>query len=283
MPANAVKGPFPSYERPPVVETVLGVQFDRLPRARNAHWGAFWKTLDPEEWPEVGDASLLPAQFEQFEAKAAWARAVQLQLTQDPSCRLRITNADKNRMIQVQNSRLHFNWLGQQGGKYPRYSKVRDGFLSTLSCFVAFVTAEELGEFAPNQWEVTYVNQIPRGTVWNTPDDWGFFKPLGGVPTIENVVDGESFGGEWHFVIPPKQGRLHIAWQYGKGATAGPGGTEDFIRITLTARGPILPTSDGIEAISEGLDLGRATIVRSFHDLMSDEANHHWGLNDSED
>ena len=41
----------PDYEHPPVVETVIGVQFDSLPELRNAHLGAFWKTvLDTGEW-----------------------------------------------------------------------------------------------------------------------------------------------------------------------------------------------------------------------------------------
>jgi hypothetical protein len=40
---------FPDYERPPVVETVLGVQFDPLPDLCNAHLGAFWGTLECDE------------------------------------------------------------------------------------------------------------------------------------------------------------------------------------------------------------------------------------------
>lgn len=48
----------PSFERPPVIETMLGVQFQPLPALRSAHLGAFWKTLG-EEWPVVLDASII--------------------------------------------------------------------------------------------------------------------------------------------------------------------------------------------------------------------------------
>lgn len=272
-------GPLPDYKNPPVVETVLGVQFDRLRNLKNAHLGAFWKTLEAVKWPTVTDAPLLPDQFEHFDTTARWAaRGVQFQLTQDAACRLQIKNADGDRMIQVQNGRLHFNWLGE-GDDYPRYAKVRDELATALRRFTQFVADENLGSFRPNQWEVTYTNRIPQGTVWNTPNDWGFFRPLGGVPSVASVIEGESFGGQWHFSIPPQRGRLHIAWQHSKSATDGnEKEAPELIRLTLTARGPIVASDDGIEPVLEGLDLGRATIVRSFRDMMSVDANRYWGL-----
>ena len=268
----------PDYANPPVVETVLGVQFDRLP-LKNAHLGAFWKTLDASLWPTVMDAPLLPSQHERFDA-TAWERAVRLQLTEDPAGRAQIRNADANRMIQLQKNRLHLNWLGTQGDTYPRYDSVRTEFVTVLNQFAEFVSQEKLGEFRPNQWEVTYVNQIPQGTVWTTPADWGFFRPLGTMPTIEGVIEGESFAGEWHFVMPDKRGRLHINWQHGKEAERDrPEASErKVIRLTLTARGSLAEVGDAGDRILEGLDLGRATIVRSFRSLMSEDANRYWGL-----
>jgi uncharacterized protein (TIGR04255 family) len=274
--------PGPAYDRPPVIETVVGVQFERLSKARNAHWGAFWKTLDDGEWPTVSDAPLLEAQFEQFEPKSGWGRAIQLQLTQDPTCRIQIKNGDANRMLQIQNGRIHLNWLGKDGGEYPRYEAVRSEFSDLLRRFQEFLAEEELGEFKPNQWEATYVNHIPRGTVWNTPSDWGFFRLLDGMPTLTNVIEGESFAGQWHFVIPPRRGRLHIDWQHGRGTGDGePGNEKDFVRLTLTARGP-MSAGGGVDQVLEGIDLGRATIVQSFRDLMSEDANRFWGLRDED-
>ena len=95
------------------------MQFDRLPGFKNAHLGAFWKTLDAVEWPVIQDVPTLPPQFERFEKAARWAKGIQLQLTQDPASRLQIRNKDGDRMIQVQNGRLHFHWLGERGGDYP--------------------------------------------------------------------------------------------------------------------------------------------------------------------
>lgn len=270
----------PYYERPPVVESILGVQFDRLPDFCNAHLGAFWRGLDQAEWPNVADAPPLPPQFERFTEAARWAEGIQFQVSQDPTSRLQIKNKDGDRMIQLQNNQLHFNWLGESGGGYPRYEKVRDGFAAVLSRFVEFAAAEQLGDFRPNQWEVTYLNHIPKGSVWDSPHDWDFFLPLRSIPAVEGTIQGESFSGGWHFVIPDQRGRLHVQWQHGLKSKPE---QQEMIVLTLTARGPLDKGEDDTTRILNGVDLGRQTIVRTFPNLMSDEANNHWGLKHGND
>lgn len=269
----------PDYDRPPVVETILGVQFDRLTGFRNAHLGAFWQTLDRAEWPDVADAPPLAPQFERF-TEARWAEGVQFKFTQDPACRLQIKNKDGDRMIQLQNTRLHFNWLGKAGGEYPRYERVREGFSWALDRFVKFAESEKLGDVRPNHWEVTYLNHIPKGSVWNTPEDWEFFLPLCSSWNIEGVVQRESFGGEWHFVIPDKRGRLHVRWQHGLKSEMQ---NQEVVVLTLTARGAISEGDAAVGHVMDGLKLGRETIVRCFKSFMSDEANDYWGLKHDSD
>lgn len=268
--------PLPDYTNPPVVETILGVQFERLPNFTNGHLGAFWKSLNAADWPVAADAPPLQLQFERFSEAARWAKGLQIQLSQIPAGRLQIKSRHGDRMIQVQNGRLHFNWLGESGGRYPRYEAVRAGFTEALESFIAFATQSEVGRIQANQWEITYVNHIPKGTIWNVPADWTFFLPLQGMPSIQGVIEGENFAGEWHFVIPGQRGRLHIEWQHApKGAAKQP---DEIIQITLTARGPIESPGDSLNPVLAGLDLGRATIVRAFRTMMNDDANRQWGL-----
>ncbi len=42
-------------------------------------------------------------------------------------------------MIQIQNGRLHLNWLGTAGKAYPRYENVREGFVTALRAFLEFL------------------------------------------------------------------------------------------------------------------------------------------------
>ncbi len=277
-------GSLPDYENPPVAETVLGVQFDRLPKLKNAHLGGFWKTLDKEEWPNVQDVPVLATHFERFNKSTGWAPGTQLQFTQDPSSRLQIKSRIGDRMIQLQNNRLHFNWLGE-AESYPRYDKVREELEHVLRGFITYIHNEDAGDFRPNQWEVTYVNHIPQGTVWNTPCDWSFFKPLAGLSTADGHMEFEGFSGTWDFVIPDQKGRLHVQWQHGLKSTSSEA-EKPTVRLMFTARGPLQAT-DGddsiLQAITDGLDLGHQTIVSSFKELMSDDANQYWGLRDVND
>jgi len=275
MTENTETVDLPSYAKPPVVETIIGVQFDRLPKFSNAHLGAFWQTLDVTKWPNVSDAASVPVQFEEFSEETKWVDSVRLQFKQDPAARLQIKNKLSDRMIQVQNGRFHFNWLGEAGGEYPRYNTVLAEFNASLSQYVKYLEESQLGKFSPNQWEITYINHIPVGTVWSQFSEWNFFRPLGTFVTLKNGLTPGGFSGQWQYEIPMQKGRLHITWQLAK-KTQGPI-QDEFIQLSLTARGPLPYGSDGTKSLSDGLNLGHETIVVAFHELMTAKANRFWG------
>jgi uncharacterized protein (TIGR04255 family) len=265
----------PNYDRPPVVEMVLGVQFNPLDLLTSAHLGAYWKALG-SDWSNTSDATPIESQIELFSETGTWRQVgMQLRLKQ-PGIRLRIKNRAGDRMLQLQNGRMHFNWLGESGKLYPHFDTVFAEFWNQYDRFRCFLAGESLGEFSPNQWEITYVNHIPRGTVWNTPADWSFFQLLNNTPDVSSMVRFESFAGEWHFEIPERRGRIHIKWTHGSKDKTG---SQELIALALTSRGPVAGP-DEAEALKVGLHLGRATIVKTFRDLMSEDANTYWGLHD---
>jgi uncharacterized protein (TIGR04255 family) len=237
----------------------------------NAHLGAFWKSLEGD-WNTVEDAPSLEPQLESFKEVPEWG-AIKFRLTRDISSRLQIRNTEKDRMIQVQNGRLHVNWLGHDGGEYPRYAKVRGLFDSAFNWFSKYVRDAGLGEIRPNQWEVTYVNRIQKGTVWNSPDDWSFYRPLRTLDGLESIKL-ESVSGEWHFQILDRRGRLHAQFQHVRNPDDS---TADAIVLNLTARGSVGSTENEL-SLDHGLDLGHEIIVTNFRHLMSDQANLYWGL-----
>lgn len=267
----------PKFDKPPVVETVLGVQFKPIGGLTDSHMGAYWAGLK-SEWPVVKNAAPLAEQFEHFgERGPSWALAsLQIQITQDPSSRMVMTHRDENRIIQIQNNRFHFNWTGGHlKQKYPEYDDfVRPAFDEAFGDFQRFVVEEELGEIEPNQWEVTYVNHIPKGSVWNEPDDWAtIFSTSPTLRTLSSAVRLESVQAEWHFEIAPQKGRLHVQMVTGRKKTDE--GEEDLLVLKLTARGPMVPQNG--PTLGEGLDIGHETIVRTFRELASKEARKYWG------
>lgn len=262
-----------TFRHPPVVETVLGIQFERIQGLTNAHFGAFWQQRKAS-WPQVDDAPPLEEQFETFGKQLGWNRALQLKLTQSPSVRAQIRNVAGDRMIQLQNCRLHYNWIGRPGQEYPRYRTVRPEFDQVLREFREFVSEQALGELIVNQWEVTYVNHMLRGKLWDRPEEWAtLFASLPVLASTPESTRLEGFGGHWHFEIEPQRGRLHVELQH---AFVGGDDKQEALVMKLTARGPVQNDQDATVAVDEGLNLGHDIIVTSFRDLTSQEAHDYW-------
>ncbi|HVA48908.1 MAG TPA: TIGR04255 family protein [Pirellulales bacterium] len=261
----------PKFKDPPVVETALSVQFDPVPKFNNTHLGLFLHYLG-KEWANASDAPPLPAQFERFEPVVSWENmGVQFQLTQEIALRMQARNASNDRMIQLQNGRLSFNWLGDSGIGYPSYDFVRPEFEAAAARLSHFLSEHQLGDLRPNQWEVTYLNHLPMGTVWKDTHEWAApFRHLIASPGSPAGTKAESFGGEWHYEIVPQRGRLHVQL---KSAWRKNDGPEAILLLVLTARGPA--HSDGTDLLA-GLDLGHETIVRAFADLTTEYAQRIW-------
>ena len=262
-----------------------------------AQLGAFWSTLGADKWPHVDDTMQLPVLKERFGDEIEWnIPQLQLMISDGQSHRLLLRNASKTRMVQIQNSRLVLNWTGDSGGGYPRYEVLRAEFSALLDQLASFLEHIKLPAPKFDQWEVTYLNQVPRLGLWSKASDATFFEPLHSLPSQIQGCELEDVSTAIAFVIPEKRGRLHVSMRRGMrqpgqevlklcGPTPGHSETiqsspEVFV-FDFTARGPL---PDGEETpkdrLLQGLDLGRETIVRSFRDMMSVEANQYWGSHD---
>ncbi len=263
---------------PPVAELVVGVQFDPAEALTAGHLGVFWRELG-SEWADaqVKASPAIPPQIERFGAESAVPSfpALRLQLMSQPEMRLRILRSSKDRMVQVQNGSLYYNWLRREGAPYPSYRAVKEEFDRTCSCFCRFMEEERLGDFCPIQWELVYIDNVPRGSLWHTPADWPKLFRNWCVAPIEHAgVQMESLHAEWHYEIEPCIGRLHL--ELATGRTAGPPVREALI-LNTTARGPVQPGDKA--ALDQGLDRGHREMVATFQKLTSDFAQDCWGLN----
>jgi uncharacterized protein (TIGR04255 family) len=270
------EGP-PAAPQGPLAETILGVQFDPLPSLGSAQLGYFWKGI-AADWPTTKDVPALDPQYEKFGDAEFWSGfspsvRVQLLAQDQLPVRIQMRNRAGTRMIQVQNGRFHYNWMAQPGGgDYPLYETVRAEFDAALEKFREFLAREGLGELKPNQWELTYINQILKGTLWDNPQDLAavFRYPGVALPRL-GLASLESTSASWTGEIAPQHGRLHVAIQKGRMNTpAGP----ETVSLTLTARGATVPDLD----LGAGLDLGRRVVNAAFRQLVSDDALRYWGL-----
>jgi uncharacterized protein (TIGR04255 family) len=268
MPSNN-----PSFKSPPVVETVLCAQWEAVPLLTNAHLGVFWNELG-SDWLNVLDAPPLPLEREYFGSQRIWERLgnFRFQMTTTPSLRLQIKNSMGDRMIQVQNGVFCYNWLGNSGVEYARYEIIRAEFDKAFARWTDFINRRNLGEIEVVQWEVTYVNHLPQGSVWTSPANWNdaFVSPIV-LPSQVPAGIIESFSGKWDYIIAPERGRLHVEVHH---ARANPDTAQEILALQLTARG-IVDRSKGWD-LSSGLDLGHNCVVQSFTALTSDRAHKTW-------
>jgi uncharacterized protein (TIGR04255 family) len=266
----------PSFQKPPVVEVVLGIQFDPLPIFTNVQLGLFWSILGIDQWTIAEDLPPLPQQFERFGNERQWSQVgtISFGLAQIPSSRARFTKDTRNRVIQLQNGRFWYHWVSAGESEYPRYDKIRSEMSDLFARLVQFLQQNHLGEIHLNQWEISYTNRIPRGTVWEQPSDWTkLFNSNAMLPAKVGNNQLENFSGTWQYEIPPSRGRLHVDLRSAKDKPDG----DDILMLNLTARGPIAESSAGTDNAIAGLDLGHENIVYAFRDLTSSEARKFWG------
>lgn len=264
----------PFFERPPVIETRIGVQFSPLIGFRSGHFGLFWKEcLGTDGWRILADQDAAPKEVERFGSKLLRPVTAEKEEVDFPQVCMRLSKDDFTRTVQFQPNKLTYGWSREKGPR-PSYSEVRTQFDSLYEKLERFALEWNLGEPVANLWEVTYVNKILPGDLWTSPADWhrvlpGIF-PVGG-PQVPGH-DWSTFNGTWFFVIPPQMGRVRVRVQKVVETKT----DEIVLLLVITARGEI----GGVGAADwhSGLDLGHRTVVRVFYDLSSPEARNEWGL-----
>ena len=264
----------PIFDSPPVIETVLGAQFHPIPDFTIAHFGWYWREYLDKTWSKTHTEPGLPDQFERFGASAWDAPMNQLTaIIGVPPERIQFISTDDDRVIQIQKSRFLYNWRKREG-VYPSFGALYPEFSQRFGQFRDFLDQAKLGDVSLNQWEVTYINHLPKGGLWETPEDWHRILP-GLIPAPRSMDESrlETESGQFHFEIVPQRGRLHVTINHGKVQAGG----EELLVLQLTARGPVNPKEHGWD-LASGLEVGHRVLVRTFASVASESALNYWGM-----
>ena len=240
------------FAHPPLIEAWLGVEFDCPTDFMNVEATEWRQRLGPE-WP-VSCQSVGPA-----EHHAPRMQAIERQLC----------NVMSDRAIRIASNRFSFGWLGHDGNMYPRYEAIRDGFVATLDAVRDVVP--QLG--LPVRSRVSYLNRIPQGTVWNTPEDWSFFRLWQPNPLQKLKIEPNGFAGLWLFPLEAERGALTIELTHEPSTESSQQTQALWLRITSSG-----PTDADEASLFDGLDFGREMVVRAFSDLVSSDAKDFWGV-----
>jgi uncharacterized protein (TIGR04255 family) len=255
----------PDYERPPVVEVVLGLRFEPLPiraldlGALNAVWA--------QDYPQVSEQPVIPPP----PPVGVNMQMPMITFGVPPMQRHWWTTVDASRLLQVQQDRLILNWRRTSPETdYPRYPALRATFVRHLEEFQEF--AARFGPLQVTHFEVTYINDLPA---------LGTRLPLGEAFENWTATSGHHLG-------EPEEVRFAAVYQVGDVdaeaklfASLDPGaqpfGTSPTTLFTLTVRGQLNRSLPPAEAL-QYLDIGRSHIVRSFTELTTASMHTLWGL-----
>jgi uncharacterized protein (TIGR04255 family) len=266
----------PSYDRPPVVEVAVGMSFERLPVQASVQFGAFWVAQLAAAFPTVQEQPPYVAPVERF-GTASFASELALQFQPEfPSPRFWFLNQAQDELLQLQVDWLGCNWRKvQPESQYGRWPARRKAFLDFYDALSSYLEKVGLGPIMPRQCEVTYVNHVLPGQVWQEHEE--LHKILRLVNNIDTAyVRIEQADTRFHFTISDPDGkqigRLHIV--------AVPAYLESnktpIYRLELTARGA--PLGNGITGAMTFLDQARDVIVRTFAEITSPEIQQEWGI-----
>lgn len=256
----------PSYKNPPVNEVVCGVRYDPPKNLRITHFGLLWDKFR-SDYPNIQHAT--PITLAKGEIPVDKTTGL-------PLPRVWFINKSDDQVIQFQIDRFYFNWRRRQSD-YPRYNHVINNFENVLSTIVDFFPKFKLGELKPLEYELSYINHIPKGQGWNTIDDLPkvFSDFLWKKTKKRFLPNPQNVAWETRFALPEQKGHLIVSL---KQATRTEGKVPLMV-LELKTRG--LSESTSKESIREWFDLAHEWIVRGFTDLITTEIQKIWEREDN--
>ncbi len=263
----------PRFEKPPVIETVLGAHFRPLEKFTSAHQGLLWERCFRARFPNLEERPPVEEVRERFGEERLTGPMIRWQVSDRPDApRLWAASENGQHVVQIQKNALFANWLktGEEV-TYRPYLERRQEFGQQLSQVEEFLREQGIGQLEPTTWSVTYINHI----------EYEGLDHVGAAVARTLTVWSDQWSDEWlsatdkvvldfAFPMPDHAGRLNVNLK----PAVVLGDKRQVLRLDLTARGQ-LKTRDVTSAMA-GIDLGHEWIVRGFASLTRSEMHRKW-------
>jgi uncharacterized protein (TIGR04255 family) len=261
----------PDFDRPPLDEVAIGVQFEPLKGFHAGHLGLFWSRVRGR-YPFTEDQPPIVPQVEP--AEVAPGSGPQVTFGTFPMiARSWFLDEGKNQLLQLQGDRFHRNWRQIEGTEpYPRYEYLIREFRREWDEFLAFLNDEKIETPAVTQCEITYINNLPPGAGWQNFSDLAtVFTTLRAPKESGFLPAPELFAWDARYKLPEGRGRLRVKMQPGFRNRD----LQLILVLDLTARGA--PAANTQEGIFAWFDTAHEWIVRAFDELTEAEMHKTWG------
>lgn len=251
--------PLPEYDNPPVIEVIFGVQYKDLKEFQSPHIGIFWEKFGRSKYPVCKEMPPLGRIEENYGPPSSHQTIKIESMELPPLPRVFFISEEENHLIQLQRDRFVQNWRKlREDVEYPRYRQLLPQFLESWEALKNIVEELGIGQLEPDQYELTYVNHIPKGNGWETLSDIGKIFPEFQCP-VGNRFLPEPEGVLWRRIyrFPEQKGRLHVSMRQAISSDA----KTPLLVLNLTARG----FAEG--ELKSWFDMAREWIVKGFADL----------------
>ena len=268
VPSAAGRPALPEFERPPVAEVALGVQFRPLPQLRPLELGALREKWRPE-YPIAQEQPPLPPATEGF---APGLPSVQFVIGSAPQTRLWFVREDQTGLLQLQPDRFVVNWRqASSTTPYPRYPSVRAEFEQRFDELADYLRDRSLGALEITQVEITYINAMTVEA--NEVGHLDHFLRLCTPSVGHHLGDPEQARIALVFQVPDI-GQPPVRLYVSLDPAARPDGTLATF-FTLTVRGA--PHDASRESALRFMDAAHEEVVKSFAELTPDSRHDEWG------
>ena len=268
--------PLPKFGKPPVSEVVMSVQFDPLSGLAPIHLGRWWKDERRERYPITEERPPLEPTREEFGPSPISEPRFNLRLLGvPPTPAVWFLTQGRTELLQIQRDRFTRNWTkGASDQPYPSYDNLWPAFEDDFNQFCQFLSDEGIGDPAPIQCELTYVNPIAPETEWERHGQLDrILLPWSGQYSEGFLSEPEDVQVAIRYKIPGPDGepagRLYVTVQ-----PVWSEGPEPKVLMTLSARGR--PFGPGIRGAMAFLDRGHEWIVRAFTTLTTPAMHARW-------
>lgn len=263
----------PEFNSPPVIESVLGLQFHPIQNFSIHHLFLYWVSVR-DKYPNIETQPPIEQVIEQFDQTAISTAGFPFIFSSTPDLRCWLIDKSRNKLIQIQRDRFLHNWRKVKGDEaYPHYDNLKPSFVEEWKNFCNFLRDERLEEPIINQCEVTYINHIViEKDIKSYGDVNHITKFLAKDPKFGVLPNPEMITFDIKYVLPENKGRLHVNLQPVIRQWDG----KRVLQLILTARGK--PASSKLEDLLEWCNLGHDWIVAGFKDFTTEEMHKIWGI-----
>lgn len=253
----------------------MSIQFDPLSGLTPVHLGRWWTDPRKVTYPTCEEHPPIDPTMEEFDSPGR----PQFSLTVSaapPTPAVWFLTAGRKELLQVQRDRFTRNWT-KQGPKdsYPSYRTLLPLFRKDFQEFCDFLRTNDLGEPSVTQCELTYVNPIYSGEVWERLGQLDrVLAPWSGRYTEGFLPEPEDLQIAMRFRIPDSDGtplgRLAVTLQPGNDTASG----RPLYLLSIVARGR--PLSAGLDGAMSFLDVAHEWIVQGFTTLTTKRMHSEW-------